>query len=142
MFDNAKQRNIFVFNKFFHENISCLIWFILYLFDYQQNMDIKKFRTEKGYTQKEFAEFCGVTERTVQNWEKGNTYPSLLKKYIELTEQDEKFSQEIKGNSNTAVAVSGTGNSVNSISERFISLLEQKDIQMNRLISLLEERKG
>jgi transcriptional regulator with XRE-family HTH domain len=104
-------------------------------------MDIKKFRTEKGYTQKEFAEFCGVTERTVQNWEKGNTYPSLLKKYIELTEQDEKFSQEIKGNSNTAVAVSGTGNSVNSISERFISLLEQKDIQMNRLISLLEERK-
>ena len=44
--------------------------------------------------------------------------------------------------SNNSVAVSGTGNSVNSISERFISLLEQKDIQMNRLISLLEERKG
>ncbi|MBO5132106.1 MAG: hypothetical protein J6C20_03445 [Paludibacteraceae bacterium] len=43
---------------------------------------------------------------------------------------------------NNRVAVSGTGNSVNSISERFISLLEQKDIQMNRLISLLEERKG
>lgn len=42
---------------------------------------------------------------------------------------------------NNSVAVSA-GNSVNSISERFISLLEQKDIQMNRLISLLEERKG
>lgn len=37
------------------------------------------------------------------------------------------------------VAVSGDGNSITTISERFISLLEKKDEQMNRLIALLEK---
>lgn len=36
------------------------------------------------------------------------------------------------------VAVSRDGNSVTTISERFISLLEKKDEQMDRLLSLLE----
>lgn len=40
-----------------------------------------------------------------------------------------------------SVAVSGVGNSVNAISERFISLLEKKDEQMDRLIGLLEQKK-
>lgn len=40
--------------------------------------------------------------------------------------------------SDNSVAVSGDGNSVNAISERFISLLEKKDEQMDRLIGLLE----
>lgn len=39
-----------------------------------------------------------------------------------------------------SVAISGTGNSVNAISERFISLLEKKDEQMDRLIGLLEKK--
>lgn len=42
--------------------------------------------------------------------------------------------------SDNSVAVSGTGNSVNSISERFIALLEKKDEQMDRLIGLLEAK--
>lgn len=42
--------------------------------------------------------------------------------------------------SDNSVAVSGTGNSVNSISERFIALLEKKDEQMDRLIGLLEKK--
>lgn len=40
-----------------------------------------------------------------------------------------------------AVAVSGDGNSVTNISERFISLLEKKDEQMDRLLSMLEKTK-
>lgn len=44
--------------------------------------------------------------------------------------------------SDNSVAISGTNNSVNSISERFISLLEKKDEQMDRLIGLLEEKQG
>lgn len=39
------------------------------------------------------------------------------------------------------VAVSGDGNSITTISERFISLLEKKDEQMDRLLSLLEKSK-
>lgn len=38
------------------------------------------------------------------------------------------------------VAVSGDGNSITTISERFISLLEKKDQQMDRLITMLEKR--
>lgn len=39
-----------------------------------------------------------------------------------------------------SVAVSGDGNSVTTISERFISLLEKKDEQMDRLLALFEKR--
>lgn len=39
------------------------------------------------------------------------------------------------------VAVSGDENSITTISERFISLLEKKDEQMDRLLSLLEKSK-
>ena len=66
------------------------------------------------------------------------------------------INQEVNGDHNTAVA--GNNNTVNSeeLISRLVSLLEkkdeqlakkdeqiaEKDIQMNRLISLLEERKG
>lgn len=39
-----------------------------------------------------------------------------------------------------SVAVSGDGNTVSTISERFISLLEKKDEQMDRLLTLLENQ--
>ena len=41
-----------------------------------------------------------------------------------------------------SVAVSGDGNSITNISERFISLLEKKDEQMDRLLSLIEKSKS
>lgn len=37
--------------------------------------DIKKLRENKGLTQQELAEKCGVTVRTVQNWEAGKKIP-------------------------------------------------------------------
>lgn len=39
-----------------------------------------------------------------------------------------------------SVAVSGDGNSITTISERFISLLEKKDEQIDRLLSMLENK--
>lgn len=39
-----------------------------------------------------------------------------------------------------SVAVSGDGNSISTISERFISLLEKKDEQMDRLLAMLERK--
>lgn len=41
---------------------------------------------------------------------------------------------------NKSVAVSGDGNSITTISERFISLLEKKDEQIDRLLSMLENK--
>lgn len=38
-------------------------------------MDIKELRRKNNLTQQELAEKCGVTLRTVQNWEQGKTIP-------------------------------------------------------------------
>ena len=81
-----------------------------------------------------------------------NHYPELDIEWL-LTGEGEMLktgiNQEVNGDHNTAVA--GNNNTVNSeeLISRLIKLLEkkdeqiaEKDIQMNRLISLLEERKG
>ena len=81
-----------------------------------------------------------------------NHYPELDIEWL-LTGEGEMLktgiNQEVSGDHNTAVA--GNNNTVNSeeLISRLIKLLEkkdeqiaEKDIQMNRLISLLEERKG
>lgn len=38
-----------------------------------------------------------------------------------------------------SITVSGDGNSVTALSERFISLLEKKDEQMDRMLTILEK---
>ena len=40
--------------------------------------------------------------------------------------------------SKNSIAVSGSQNEVNTISERFISLLEKKDEQMDRMLGIIE----
>lgn len=54
-------------------------------------VDVKKFRLERNLTQKELADLCGVTIRTVQNWENGGTVPDMAKKFLHIT--DESVSQ-------------------------------------------------
>ena len=38
---------------------------------------IKAARTNLGMTRRELAERCGVSEKTIWNWEKGKTTPSV-----------------------------------------------------------------
>ena len=45
-------------------------------------IDVRKIREAKGLTQKELADMCGVTTRTVQNWENGCTIPDMVQKYL------------------------------------------------------------
>lgn len=46
-------------------------------------MNIKKIRSEYGYTQQSFADEIGVSIATVQNWEAGKTIPNTKIKIIE-----------------------------------------------------------
>jgi putative transcriptional regulator len=51
---------------------------------------IKRLRENQGWTQRELADRCGVSIRTVENWEQGRTKQSgpallILKKIIENT---------------------------------------------------------
>lgn len=45
-------------------------------------MDVKAFRQERGLTQRALAEQCGVTLRTVQNWESGKHLPENVKRHL------------------------------------------------------------
>lgn len=45
-------------------------------------INVKNFRKERGLTQTQLADRCGVSTRTVQNWEKGGTIPEVAKKLI------------------------------------------------------------
>lgn len=48
--------------------------------------EVKKVREVKGLTQKEFADMCGVTQRTVQNWEA--TKNALIMPFIQMLGYD------------------------------------------------------
>lgn len=45
-------------------------------------MDVKAFRQERGLTQRALAEQCGVTLRTVQNWESSKRLPENVKRHL------------------------------------------------------------
>lgn len=46
--------------------------------------DVTKLRKSMSMTQSEFADFCGVSLRTVQKWEAGSTLPPLVCKFFDL----------------------------------------------------------
>lgn len=101
-----------------------------------------EFRKSLGLTQEEFAEKCGATVRSVQNWEQGGTItPQNMKlfRYIE----DEILAGKGAVAIDHSTAVSGSGNHLNpdivGVTEKFIAILEEKDRQISRLLSLLEK---
>lgn len=121
-----------------------------------------KFLDFKKISKTKFGETIGVSPAYVTSMRDSisrekiekikNHYPELDIEWL-LTGEGEMLktgiNQEVNGDHNTAVA--GNNNTVNSeeLISRLIKLLEkkdeqiaEKDIQMNRLISLLEERKG
>lgn len=81
--------------------------------------NIKKFRERKNLTQKQLAEVCGVTLRTVQNWEAGKTIPDNIVKLLQsLSDKHETISPSLFGcggdgetiNSSVEQTVRGNGN--------------------------------
>ena len=116
-------------------------------------IDIKKFRELHGLTQRELAERCGVTLRTVQNWEMGRTIPDSAMRLMQLIENEgETISSSA---ADDAVSVAGNGNNnvnskVNVNSSRTIDkaideisemrkLVQKRDEQIDRLISVIEK---
>lgn len=81
--------------------------------------DVKKIREANHLTQKQLAEMCGVTLRTVQNWEAGKTIPdNILRLLQSLTSTGEIVSpssnnssmDEVKLNLPVEQHVKGTNN--------------------------------
>jgi transcriptional regulator with XRE-family HTH domain len=112
--------------------------------------DIKFFRKKYRLTQDALAKECGVTLRTVQNWEKGETIPESMRKLLENIEakynKDSSTVNTVNGDHNVG---NGNGNTINSgdAVKELISQLKVKDAQISksqeqidRLIALLEKR--
>lgn len=104
-------------------------------------METKEFRKSKNMTQEEFANFCGVTSRTIQTWEKENVMPELLKKYIELHENS-----SCNNNNTNSVNVSSNNGNVSVNTDKFLQLLENsqhqidvRDTQITQLMGIIEK---
>lgn len=132
--------------------------------------DIKKFREANNLTQKQLSDICGVTLRTVQNWEAGKNVPNNILRLLQsIAPQGVIISpsantESNSGNINSSVAqhvkgtghhISGTGNisegvpttmlqqALNEITEMRKLLADEmrnNNEQIERLISLLEKK--
>lgn len=126
-------------------------------------IDIKKLREQKGLTQKELAERCNVTLRTVQNWEQGKHIPESTLILLELlgfpVRDGEIISSFASGNGVSVSATQGSRVNVakskeNTETDKFLAALERqqellleqmkannkRDEQIDRLLTLLENK--
>lgn len=68
----------------------------------------------------------------------------LIEEIARVTNKSVCFFYEEGGNtvaSDHSIAVSGDSNQINAISEKFIALLEKKDEQIDRLLTIIEKEK-
>lgn len=104
-------------------------------------IDVKKIRKVKGLTQSELAELCGVTVRTVQNWENGGTIPDMVRKYLsQMDEQDEIISSSANNNSVSVAAARGSNVNVGKETEKLLSLLEHSQRQIDAHLELAKAK--
>lgn len=103
-----------ILTKFFHKISFRVSQKQLKLLNMSNFEDIKKFRERKSLTQKQLAEICGVTLRTVQNWEAGKTIPDNIVKLLQsLSDKHETISQSLFG-------CRGDGETINSPVEQTV----------------------
>lgn len=111
-----------------------------------------EFRKSLGLTQKEFADKCGTTIRSVQNWEQGATVtPQAMRLFQYIEAEMLSKTSAVAQDHSIAISGSGCGNHMNSelasVTEKFIEeiaahrrLVEKSQEQIDRLVSLLEHR--
>lgn len=109
--------------------------------------EIKKLREQLGMTQDAFAELCGVSLRTVQNWENGKKIPESTKrllKFIALKDetvssydsQSERVQDEERKGHN--VTVGGNARNIsNGTNEKTVFLALTEISEMRKLMAEL-----
>lgn len=101
-------------------------------------MDVKALREKLQMTQQELADNCGVTVRTVQNWEDGRKIPVAMMKLLKNIED----SHEIISSFNQDKSVNVECVHINADTERIFAHLErQQDIMSRQLEEIVEMRK-
>lgn len=96
-----------------------------------------------GLTQQDLAEKCGVTLRTVQNWEKGKTIPeSALRLLQTIGNEGETISSFASDNAVSVAAGRGSNVKVGTETERFISAIEHQQEIMSRQLDEIQAQRN
>lgn len=104
-------------------------------------MDVKKLREKYGWTQQELAEMCGVTLRTVQNWETGKPIPTSMMKLLKVVEDSHEMISSGDAAQYGVSVAAGKGSQVNLATdmERFFTTLERQQELMSRQLEEMAE---
>ena len=107
-------------------------------------MDVKNLREKFSLTQQELADLCGVTLRTVQNWETGKPIPASMVKLLKVVEESREIISSGEATEHSVSVAAGKGSQVtlNPDTQRFFDTLEkQQDIMSRQLEELAEMRR-
>lgn len=88
-------------------------------------MNIKEQRERIGWTQSQLAEYMGVSERTIQNWESGETTPTKA--------QQSRIDEAVLRHQRYRDADTGR-----SDFSRLISIVEMQQREIERLTCIIE----
>lgn len=106
--------------------------------------ELKKILADEGINLSELAKSLGYAndQRLHSALRADDVKSGLIEAIARATNKSICFFYKTEGVSanGNGVAIAGDGNSISTISERFIGLLEKKDEQMDRLIALLENK--
>lgn len=114
-----------------------------------EHIDLKRFRAENKLTQVEIAELFGCNQSFISDIENGKkALPSdklavLKEKYGDITKYITQEVQSQIADGSSIIQQSAKGNNITQRTDgntvnKFISLLEKKDEQIDRLISIIE----
>lgn len=103
-------------------------------------------RKALNMTQKAFADYCGVTERTVQKWESGSNVPVLVSKFYKYIEAENNScvtnsgAQSIVGNNiNDNSALIKAMDEISKMREALTDALTCNQKHTDRLLSIIEK---
>lgn len=112
-----------------------------------EQVDLKRFRADKKLTHVDLADLFGCNQNFISDIENGKKPMPVYKleilkeKYGDITEKDNPMMAE----GNNIIQQSGKGDNItqqqadgNTVN-RFISLLEKKDEQIDRLLTIIEK---
>ncbi len=116
-----------------------------------EQVDLKRFRADKKLTQVDLADLFGCNQNFISDIENGkkpmpvDKLEILKEKYGDITAYITEKDNPMMAEGNNIIQQSGKGNNItqqqadgNTVN-RFISLLEKKDEQIDRLLTIIEK---
>jgi transcriptional regulator with XRE-family HTH domain len=103
----------------------------------------KEWRERLGFTQLELSKLCGVSIRTVQNWDMGGNVPAASLYKLEAIENGGAPSPKPSGNSETPASqpwLEALAADVAALRKLFEEQLTRKDEMIEKLITALAQK--